>query len=349
MQRWREIGVYLAYFGLPAALAFGVMAAGFSTWFAAGGQRVELRARIPEAGGWSPGAVTVRAGQPVTFRLIADDMAHGFAIGQMTDAAVALPPGEARELTVTFTRPGKYLFYCTRPCSAAHWRMRGTIEVVGGAPAAPGDAPLYVRLGLDLDAARAPAPVPSERPSASRGAALSLELPERYLTPGLYQASSPAEVWSALRAEPAAQSLTEQETWDAVAWLWARQTTPAALAEGRRLYAEHCADCHGEQGAGDGPLAESLTHNDHAAQAEFGAHTVAPTNFTDPAHMLAAPPAVLHGKLLRGGMGTGMPYWGPIFTDAQLWALTDYLWTFQFEYEPLKTGGGDEPEKDATQ
>jgi mono/diheme cytochrome c family protein len=31
-------------------------------------------------------------------------------------------------------------------------------------------------------------------------------------------------------------------------------------------------------------------------------------------------------------MGTGMPYWGPIFTDAQVWSLVAYLWTFQFDY-----------------
>jgi mono/diheme cytochrome c family protein len=49
--------------------------------------------------------------------------------------------------------------------------------------------------------------------------------------------------------------------------------------------------------------------------------------------MLSASPAHLQGKILRGGMGTGMPYWGPIFTDDQTWALVSYLWTFQFKLE----------------
>jgi hypothetical protein len=40
--------------------------------------------------------------------------------------------------------------------------------------------------------------------------------------------------------------------------------------------------------------------------------------------MLGASPALLQGKIIRGGMGTGMPYWGPIFTEAQTWALVDY-------------------------
>jgi hypothetical protein len=32
-----------------------------------------------------------------------------------------------------------------------------------------------------------------------------------------------------------------------------------------------------------------------------------PADFTDPARMLGASPALLEGKILRGGMGTGMP------------------------------------------
>jgi mono/diheme cytochrome c family protein len=35
-------------------------------------------------------------------------------------------------------------------------------------------------------------------------------------------------------------------------------------------------------------------------------------------------------------MGTGMPYWGPIFTDEQTWALVAYLYSlhsFQFDLE----------------
>ena len=34
--------------------------------------------------------------------------------------------------------------------------------------------------------------------------------------------------------------------------------------------------------------------------------------------MLGASDAILEGKIMRGGMGTGMPYWGPIFTAEQI-------------------------------
>ncbi len=47
--------------------------------------------------------------------------------------------------------------------------------------------------------------------------------------------------------------------------------------------------------------------------------------------MLGASDAILEGKIIRGGMGTGMPYWGPIFTAEQIQSLVDYLWTFQFD------------------
>jgi mono/diheme cytochrome c family protein len=79
-------------------------------------------------------------------------------------------------------------------------------------------------------------------------------------------------------------------------------------------------------------MASDVTLNNQSMEgmAENGSTT--PIDFTDAANMLGASPAVLQGKILRGGMGTGMPYWGPIFTDDQTWALVAYLWTFQFNY-----------------
>ncbi|UCC99677.1 MAG: cytochrome c, partial [Phycisphaerales bacterium] len=36
----------------------------------------------------------------------------------------------------------------------------------------------------------------------------------------------------------------------------------------------------------------------------------------------------------RGGMGTGMPSFGPIFTPDETWMLVDYLWAFVFDLDP---------------
>jgi mono/diheme cytochrome c family protein len=57
-----------------------------------------------------------------------------------------------------------------------------------------------------------------------------------------------------------------------------------------------------------------------------------PADLQDRPRMLAASPALLQGKILRGGMGTGMPSWGPIFTDEQTWNLVAHIYSLQFRY-----------------
>lgn len=79
-------------------------------------------------------------------------------------------------------------------------------------------------------------------------------------------------------------------------------------------------------------FAAALTEQSAHAEAEFGHRTQPPTNFTDPAQMLNVSPALLQGKIIRGGMGTGMPAWGPVFTEAETWALVDYVWSLAFDY-----------------
>lgn len=51
-------------------------------------------------------------------------------------------------------------------------------------------------------------------------------------------------------------------------------------------------------------------------------------NFTDARRMLAGTRALYTAKIRRDGMGTGMPYWANTFTEGELAALVDYLWTF---------------------
>jgi len=43
---------------------------------------------------------------------------------------------------------------------------------------------------------------------------------------------------------------------------------------------------------------------------------------------------LLEGKIIRGGMGTGMPYWGPIFTSQQIENLVSYLFNFAWGFTP---------------
>jgi mono/diheme cytochrome c family protein/plastocyanin len=322
---------------LSLAIALGVPAAG---WWQHS-QGIVIHASMAETGGWTPGNLTVAAGEPLHLRLTSDDVTHGFAIGQSDQPPVDVVPGEMTDVTLVFDQPGKYTFYCTRWCSVNHWRMRGTIEVTPAQTGAPATAPaaveppLYITLGLDIDADHHAGLIPTQMPSALRGAQLDQNVPAVYLSRIYYQTHTPAELWKALRAENGFQDLTDQDVWDLVAWVWQSGATPQERVEGQQLFTTNCAACHGEQGGGNGVFAGQLaqpTSGDVPAL-PAGESTTRPANFTDPDRMLSASPAHLQGKILRGGMGTGMPYWGPILTEDQTWALVAYLWTFQFEME----------------
>jgi mono/diheme cytochrome c family protein len=266
-------------------------------------------------------------------RLTSEDVVHGFAVGRLGFAPVDVLPGQVTEVTLTFDEPGTYTFYCTRWCGPDHWRMRGTIEVEGAGPAVSStiDPPAYVELGLDIDAPHPAPAVPSAPPSATRAALLSLAMPDAYRTASYYRSHSPGEVWIELRADSLTSSLSDDQVWDLVAWLWERQTSPEGLAEGRDIFRRECAACHGEIGAGDGVFAEEIAASAAPAQSSMAPLAPpGPADFTRRASMFGAPPALLQGKILRGGMGTGMPDWGSILTDDQIWAVIGYLYSISF-------------------
>jgi mono/diheme cytochrome c family protein/plastocyanin len=294
-----------------------------------------IHARMAENGGWTPDVIRAEAGTPLHLKMTSDDVVHGFAIGQMDMEAVDVEPGKVTEVTLTFDKPGTYTFYCTRWCGLNHWRMRGTIEVSGSSPAPEPvtTVPLYVTLGIDIDAPHESPAVPEGQPLAVSGQQLADALDiSSFSTPDFYRSNSPYQLFAALDST----GLSASEKWDVVSYIWQSNTTPAALANGRELYAQNCAVCHGENGAGDGVFADDLAQAGEASmQTMEGAMDMsmqAPVDFTDAQRMLGASPALLQGKILRGGMGTGMPMWGSIFTEQQIWDLTAFLYSFQLEY-----------------
>jgi cytochrome c oxidase subunit 2 len=338
--KWAETGARVLVFLLLAGLLFAVLFLRFFPHLIGARQVVELHARMPEQGGWSQSDLTVQAGQPLRLRLISDDVLHGFKIGQDDRPAIDMLPGKPVETTLTFEQPGKYTFYCTRWCGPNHWRMRGVIEVLpasgGTQPDSTGPAPLYAQLGLDIDAPHPAETVPQRTPSAQQGAILDTGLSPRYSSQVYLRSHSPAAVWDDLRRDPETQDLNDQQVWDLVAFLWVSNTNPQKLALGKELYAENCAACHGEQGSGDGVFAARQPEDGGTIPGQSGIdghNLAAPADFSAAESMLGASSAVLQGKIMRGGMGTGMPYWGPVFTEEQIWALVDYLWTFQFDME----------------
>jgi mono/diheme cytochrome c family protein len=270
--------------------------------------------------------------EPLNLKLTSDDVVHGFAVGQMDMQSVDVLPGKVTDIILTFDKPGIYTFFCTRWCGINHWRMRGTIEVSGSSSEPePVSVPLYVTLDLDIDAPHDAPLVPISAPSALSGEQLAANLPIS-LSPEYYRANSPYQVFDELNST----SLTESQRWDVAAYIWQSNTTKESLANGQQLYAQNCAACHGENGAGNGVFADDLAASGEASvQTMTGADNMmmqSPVDFTNPARMLGASPALLQGKILRGGMGTGMPMWGSIFTEAQIWDLIAYIYSFQFEY-----------------
>jgi mono/diheme cytochrome c family protein len=297
---------------------------------------IELHARIPEIGGWSLDTIQAQVGQPLHLHITSDDMVHGFAVGKSDQPALDIIPGSFVDTTLTFDQPGKYTYYCTRWCGRNHWRMRGVIEVTGkGQPIQPDPQPLFLKLGIDIDLPLPAEITPSEAVSAERGVQFTGLLPVYAVDRAIYLSTSPSKLWLRLRAESTLASLSDHDLWDAVAWIWQQNTTPKAIATGGSLYAANCAACHGETGKGDGVMVRGLplwdpgshTAGDMGFQ-PAGEGLFSPPDFTDSRNLLGTSPALLEGKIIRGGMGTGMPYWGPIFTPQQIEALVSFLYNF---------------------
>ena len=273
-----------------------------------------IHAQMSENGGWTPDIIKTNVGEPLHLRFTSDDVMHGFAVGQMNMESVDIEPGKVTDVTLIFDKPAVYTFFCTRWCGVNHWRMRGTIEVTGTSSASkevPINTPLYVSLGLDIDAPHESPAVPEMQPSAIHGRALSENLDlANLIEPELYKSRSAFQFFQQLDST----TLSHSEKWDVVAYIWRVNTTTESLTNGRELYAQNCAACHGESGAGDGVFADEIAAEGEASmQSMSGARDSmmqTPADFTNPKRMLGASPAILEGKILRGGMGTGMPMWG---------------------------------------
>lgn len=298
---------------------------------------VEVLAVLPEKGGWLPDNLYAQVGEPLHLRIASGDVVHSFALGRSDFTPVDIHPGRPVDVSLLFDQPGTHTFYCTRWCGADHWRMRGTITVTGDGLVneTEPDPPLYQQLGIDLDAPHQPTPLNwTANPSANRGKSQNAYIPPQFLTRDFYHANSPIQVWGAMRSDAAYYELTDTQLWDLVAWVWQENTSPEMITQGQALYQRDCAACHGVEGRGDGVFGH---HPDELAWMETGdlkGHSVeAPTNFREAGQMVGSSPARLQGMIIRGGMGTGMPSWGLIYTEEQTWALADYLWTFIFQYD----------------
>lgn len=299
---------------------------------------IDVTARVPEAGGFSPETIRIAAGETVRLRFSVPDVTHGIAIGPGLGIDLGhVDPGQVKEIRLAIDRPGRYTVYCNTWCSPSHWRMRATILVHdpadpdGPIPPEASDATIesLASRGVDIDAPHDAAAVPAAPFDIGRGlervARLGPSLPREPGDPGWRRRHSPSEAWERLTGA----GLAADAAWDAVAALWVGALDGERLDRAATLYRKNCAACHGESGDGRGPGAASL------AALGIGGHggmkqAARPADFTRARSMLGGTSERYYAKLRRGGMGTGMPSWGPVLTPDETWMLVDYLWTFVF-------------------
>jgi plastocyanin/mono/diheme cytochrome c family protein len=302
---------------------------------------IDIVAAAPEAGGFRPDSIWVGAGEKVRLRFSVPDVSHGIAIGPGLGVDLGhVDPGEVGVLELTFAEPGRYTYYCNTWCSPNHWRMRGMIVVYD--PEDPdalitvdsGDQVLddLISRGVDIDAPHEAAAIPTNRPSAARGKTVTdrmgADVPPALASQDSRRRMRPVDAWSLL----VDLGLSEDDAWDVVALLWLGEDNTGAgpAVEAARLYEKNCAACHGEEGDGEGPGADALaSHGVGHADGMVGHRE--PTVFSDPRTMLGGTSGIYYAKIRRGGMGTGMPAFGQLFTPDETWRLVNLLWTFVFD------------------
>lgn len=85
---------------------------------------------VVQAWQFTPTALEVPVGSKVIFYLTSRDVIHGFKMFD-TNINIMVIPGQISQVEHTFTKPGKYQWYCHEYCGSLHHTMTGTVTVTG--------------------------------------------------------------------------------------------------------------------------------------------------------------------------------------------------------------------------
>jgi mono/diheme cytochrome c family protein len=116
---------------------------------------------------------------------------------------------------------------------------------------------------------------------------------------------------------PAFSNLTDRQRWDVIAYAVSLSVPDEVISQGKAIYDEKCASCHGASGKGDGLDAATLT--------------VAPNDFTDQAYMAQNSTADLYQNITNS-VQPEMPAFSTLLDDNQRWSVASYLRTLTFVF-----------------
>jgi high-affinity iron transporter len=98
------------------------------------------------------------------------------------------------------------------------------------------------------------------------------------------------------------------------------------LTEGKSIYTQNCAQCHGESGRGDGPSAATMQPKEPP-----------PANFTDADRMSGLSPFKAFNTTSFGIDGTAMPNFSALSEDER-WQVAFYIFSLRFSGAEAKQG-----------
>lgn len=127
------------------------------------------------------------------------------------------------------------------------------------------------------------------------------------------RSETPANFYTAItegRGEmPAYQDqLSSDERWDVAFYIWRLSTSAQTLSDGKQIFDESCASCHGEDGSGE---------------------LLGSADFTDLRQMDNLAPRDLYLTVTQGR--GSMPAWQSLLSVDERWAVIDYLRSFTYE------------------
>ena len=156
----------------------------------------------------------------------------------------------------------------------------------------------------------APCHGPTGMGDGAQSGALSVP-PAALASPDVFRAALPTDWYDLVtngnleRMMPPFTSLDDRQRWDVVAYAYTLGSSDAGLAQGKQIYTAECESCHGENGQASGAA-----------------------DWTTPAVL-----AKLSNQQLFDAISNGqgnMPAYAEKFTEAERWALSDYVRSLSF-------------------